>query len=181
MVVKTACCARRNWWRWLVTAAVGVSISVTSFTLYAKKSKPQKADAEAEEGNGSKRTDFWNLMTLYGSGEKTSIAEANGILDSLLPRNESAKVDPTDKFGHAADRRFLSEVLSPTTRSAEGAGQMGHYRPRQSYPKLLLSGAPDQLQYGPHQLHVDVPRSICAGQRGDRRPGSAKGIPRSLQ
>jgi len=51
---------------------------------------------------GSKRETYFHLLTLYGRGDATSVAEAQRVLDSLLPRSESDTVNPEDKFAHSA-------------------------------------------------------------------------------
>ncbi len=93
-----------NWRSWVAIVAAVVSITLSSGPLYGKKPKDGKAGAEA--GSGLNRETFWNLLSLYGKGEPQGIAEANRILDSILPRNESEKVDPEDKFTHASAVTF---------------------------------------------------------------------------
>jgi len=51
---------------------------------------------------GSKRETYFRLLTLYGQGDTQSVAEAERILGSLLPRSESDRVNPEDKFAHSA-------------------------------------------------------------------------------
>ena len=50
------------------------------------KSKPASTD-EAEAA-GSKRETYFELLTLYGAGDAASLAKANRILESLLPRTQ---------------------------------------------------------------------------------------------
>ena len=121
--------------------------------LYGKKAKTQKADVE--EGSGSQREAFFQVMAQYRAGDPAGIAEANRTLDTILPRSASAKVDPTDKFAHAAAVDFFRGYSAKLPASLRER-QVGYYEPRQSHRKLLLSGTQDQLQPGPRQLHADV-------------------------
>ena len=83
-----------------ILAAASILIALAPAGLYAKKKD------RAEPGSGLNRTTFWELLSLYGRGDAKSIAEANRMLDSVLPRTASAPVDPEDKFTHAAAADF---------------------------------------------------------------------------
>jgi hypothetical protein len=85
--------------RWTILTA-GILITLAPASLYAKKKD------RAAPGSGLNRATFWELLSLYGRGDSHSVAEANRILDSVLPRTPSAPVDPDDKFTHAAAADF---------------------------------------------------------------------------
>lgn len=70
--------------------------------LSAAGGRPLPAPLEDEESSASKRETYFRLLTLYGRDDAESVAEAERILNSLLPRSESDKVNPEDKFAHSA-------------------------------------------------------------------------------
>jgi len=83
-----------------ILAAAGILFALAPASVYAKKKD------RAVPGSGLNRTTFWELLTLYRQEDVKSVAEANRMLDSVLPRTASAPVDPEDKFTHAAAADF---------------------------------------------------------------------------
>jgi len=75
-----------------------------------------REESLAPAGNGLNRTTFWRVLSLYGVADSESIAEANRMLDAVLPRGQEESIDPEDKFTHSAAVTFyrLHSAQLPT-------------------------------------------------------------------
>ena len=66
--------------------------AVLASPLYSRE------ESRAPAGSSLNCTTFWRVLSLYGLADPRSIAEANRMLDAVLPRGQEEATDPEDKF-----------------------------------------------------------------------------------
>jgi hypothetical protein len=91
-----------------ICRAIAVSLLTLQLFVAAQEAAPA--------ASGLDRATCYTLLSLYGLGDARSIAKADEILDTVLPKHESPMVDAEDKFTHNAAVAFYrlhAEQLPP--------------------------------------------------------------------